>query len=100
MNERFCVLEIDGKDAEVHWFRVIDDATWNYTIRSLNAFNQRERMLWSERTETLPRRGSMYFAADFEMMPYLHDLPSFNHADLWALYLAIKYDYKAKKYVA
>ncbi len=112
-----CVLWVDSVAVEHHYFPLPtpDEPGFYRAVVSYNAYRERESTKfydWCQKAnrkiETYPRRGhadreeDMFMAQRCmpqELQDKLPKLPEFEHESIWAMYLAIGYDYKKKKYI-
>lgn len=112
LNANWVVTKWVGNDpTEIHFVTTpsVTEPHFYRQTTSMDSFRNREAIRFNRaymRKKPLPVRCHVQPRSDWNIMwsrgrPFADrdPLPEFYHADLWAFYKAIGYDYKNKKYL-
>ena len=102
VEDRVCILSRNGNEAELHYFSLpAMDQSWAFTVRTMNAFHQRERRRWAA-ADDIGEDPSVYceIVKPDIIHKFLHlkELQAFSHDDFWSMLKAINYDFKKRRY--
>ncbi len=102
-----ALLAVNGKYVEIHYFNrpgPTEPGFYRATM-SYNALCDREAERYDKWYHSKPRRPPLARSMSVgrvddktHTLEFYKDLPTFDHPTIWAMYNAVSYDYKKRKF--